>query len=217
MDIDIKHLHCIGILGGTFNPVHNGHIMMAEYALQRKKDMECLVFMPNNLPAYKETCEIIDTEHRLNMLQIALQDHPDMCISRIEIERGGITYTADTLDELLSWNPGLKIYFIIGTDSLKSFDTWFRYRDILHSCTLLVADRNSDQRKRQLWSGKLFEQVPDTRIEFLDNEELAIASSDIRRQIACGHIPEAALPKGVADYIKEHGLYGFNGCTAYAR
>ncbi len=209
MDIDIEHLHCIGILGGTFNPVHNGHIMMAECALQRKKNIERLIFMPNNLPAYKDTDEIIDTEHRINMLRIALRDRSKMCISGLEIERGGITYTADTLDELLSWNPGLKIYFIIGTDSLKSFDMWFRYRDILQSCTLLVAVRNTGQKNQQLWAQALLRQVPSAEIEFLDNDEIPAASSDIREQLAAGHMPDTLLPKGVADYIRQHGLYGF--------
>ncbi len=213
MDIDIEHLHCIGILGGTFNPVHNGHIMMAECALQRKNDIEHLIFMPNNLPAYKDTDEIIDTEHRINMLRIALRDRSKMCISRLEIERGGITYTADTLDELLSWNPGLKIYFIIGTDSLKSFDRWFRYRDILQSCTLLVAERNTGQKNQQLWAQALMRQVPGARIDFLDNDEIPVASSDIRQQIAAGYMPDTLLPKGVADYIRKHGLYGFYNHT----
>lgn len=202
MDIDVLHMKCIAIMGGTFNPVHIGHVRMAEEVLFLIHDIDRLVFMPNNLPAYKDKQELIDAEHRINMLKLALAHYPDMTISTLEIDRGGVTYTADTLDELLRINPHLKIYFIMGMDSLKSLHLWHRYKDVVDKCHLLVFDRDTD--KHNDIDSYIYENA---KIEYIHNDKMDVSSSEIRELISDGNIPYKMLPDGVSDYIIEHGLY----------
>lgn len=204
MDIDVLHMKCIAIMGGTFNPVHIGHVRMAREVLSLKHDIDRLVFMPNNLPAYKDKRELIDTEHRINMLKLALADYPDMSVSTLEIDRGGVTYTADTLDELLRVNPHLKIYFIMGMDSLKSLHLWHRYKDVVDNCHLLVFDRDVDIDKNKDIDSYIYENA---KIEYIHNDKMDVSSSEIRKLISDGNMPYKLLPDGVSDYIIEHGLY----------
>lgn len=204
MDIDVLHMKCIAIMGGTFNPVHIGHVRMAREVLSLKHDIDRLVFMPNNLPAYKDKRELIDTEHRINMLKLALSKYPDMSVSTLEIDRGGVTYTADTLDELLGVNPRLKIYFIMGMDSLKSLHLWYRYRDVVNNCSLLVFDRDVDIDAKRDIDSYIYENA---RIEYIHNDKMDVSSSEIRELISNGNMPYKLLPDGVSDYIIEHGLY----------
>lgn len=204
MDIDVLHMKCIAIMGGTFNPVHIGHVRMAREVLSLKHDIDRLVFMPNNLPAYKDKRELIDTEHRINMLKLALSKYPDMSVSTLEIDRGGVTYTADTLDELLGVNPRLKIYFIMGMDSLKSLHLWYRYRDVVNNCSLLVFDRYVDIDAKRDIDSYIYENA---RIEYIHNDKMDVSSSEIRELISNGNMPYKLLPDGVSDYIIEHGLY----------
>ena len=119
-----KQSGCIGILGGTFNPVHIGHIMLADKTIEQYPDIEKIVIMPNNLPAYKNSHELVDSKHRIRMLELATEDRDYVSISDLEIKRGGATYTIDTLREIKNINPSLKIYFIIGADSLFQFEKW---------------------------------------------------------------------------------------------
>lgn len=209
METDFKNMKCIGVLGGTFNPVHKGHLMMAECALREKTDIERIIFMPNNLPAYKNTQDITKANHRVCMLEAALQGHDNMCISQMELSRGGITYTADTLREILDINPGLIIYFIIGSDSLESLHLWFQYREILKMCRLLVAVRDTKRSQMETCAKRLQGEVPEAQIEFLDNQEILVSSTDIRAQISSGFMPYASLPQGVAEYIQAHRLFGW--------
>lgn len=206
---DLKNLNCIGILGGTFNPVHNGHLMMAECAVKTIPKIEHILFMPNNFPGYKDASDIVSTKHRLEMLALALHGRSNMSISDLEIKRGGITYTAETLECIHKQNPKLKIYFIIGSDSLYSFKEWFRYRDILAYCTLLVAGRHTDMEKMQICSGQLKDDVPDADIVLMHNDDVPAASSEIREMISHGCMPWQLLPHKVAEYIMNNGLYSW--------
>lgn len=200
---------CVGILGGTFNPVHVGHVMLADMTVRQYADIERLVFMPNNLPAYKNSHEIIDEKHRVNMLKLATDGKDYSDISLMEIERGGITYTVDTLKEIKKLNPDINIYFIIGADSLFDLHKWKDYKSIMSMCTILAARRDSDYDKMAEYVKTLTRQTGFGRIEFIDAPEIDAASSQIRDSIAAGSIPYELLPDGVAGYIKDNKLYGW--------
>ena len=203
----ISNLSCVGIMGGTFNPVHNGHVLMAKTAYEQFDEIDKIVFMPNNIPNYKDSNDIVATEHRISMLSLAIGEYPWAIISDMEIKRGGITYTYDTLCELLEINPKLKIYFIIGSDSLNSFRKWYRYRDILSMCTLLVASRNNEEDSVRYVGEKLLKDCGVGSIEYLIMDEYDAASSDIRNKIKSGIIPADILPAGIPEYIQENKLY----------
>ena len=114
--------NCIGILGGTFNPIHNGHIMLAEKAICQFPEIEKILIMPNNKPAYKGNNEMISPKERIKMLELATLSLDYAEISDIEIKRGGITYSYDTFKEIYAINPDIKIYFIVGADSLYTIN-----------------------------------------------------------------------------------------------
>lgn len=209
---------CVGILGGTFNPVHIGHAMLAERAIEQYNDMERVVFMPNNLPAYKNTHEIIDEKHRVNMLRLAIDGKSHSDISLMEISRGGVTYTVDTLREIREINSSIKIYFIIGADSLFSLHKWKDYKDIMSMCTILAARRDSDYDKMAEYAEKFIGKTGFGCIEFINAPEVDAASSQIRASIAAGNMPYELLPHGVAEYIKDNKLYGWrNFCNDESR
>lgn len=202
-----KNLKCVAILGGTFNPVHIGHIMLADMTISQYPDIEKVIFMPNNLPSYKSPHDIVDEKHRANMLRLAINDNKSYDISMMEIDRGGVTYTIDTLTDIININPDIKIYFIIGADSLFDLHKWKCYNRILSLCTILAARRDTDFDKMQEYSEKLIKSTGYGCIEFIKTPEVDAASSDIRDSISMGNIPYTLLPNGVADYIYINGLY----------
>lgn len=202
-----ENYNCIGIMGGTFNPVHKGHIHMAYSAKQQVEEIEKIIFMPNNIPKYKSSQDIASAKQRIDMLCIALDKCEWATVSDMEIKRGGITYTYDTLCTIKNMNNNIKIYFIIGSDSLKSFDKWFRYRDILSMCTLLVASRDGDKDNLKYYGDRILNEVGYGEILYLNMDELDAASSDIRNRISMGDIPYDILPEGVAGYIIDNKMY----------
>lgn len=209
MDELFKQYECIGIMGGTFNPIHNGHIIMARNAYEQYKDIEKIIFMPNNLPKYKDTCEIISTSHRINMINKAIESYNWALLSDMEIQRGGTTYTVDTLNQIKDINPGIAIYFIIGADSLYSFRKWFKYKDILKIAKLLVASRNSDYDSMETFAEALVAEVGYGSIEFIRMEEYDAASSSIRDLLKQNIMPGELLPTEVSQYIVNNNLYGW--------
>lgn len=200
----------IGIVGGTFNPIHNGHLMIARCAKKQYPSLEAIVLLPNHLPSYKNQTSVITSRHRLSMLTLAIENEDDFFVSDIELARGGTTYTIDTLEQLHRLNPRLEISFIIGADSLLSFHKWYRYQDILKHCRILVAGRESERNKLKQFAGALLQDVGYGCIRIMRNKSMDISSSDIRTKISDGNIPYDAIPKKVADYIVEHKLYGLD-------
>ena len=122
----------ITILGGSFNPIHNGHIEMAKCAA-RQYNLENIVFMPNKSTYYKDNDAFVSDKDRINMLKLAIEDYDYMSVSDMEIRRGGVTHTIDTIRELKEEDPDRKIYFIIGGDSLEWVEKWVDADELLGS------------------------------------------------------------------------------------
>lgn len=209
MDIDLKKFNCIGILGGTFNPVHKGHTMLAREVIEQFPDIEGLLLMPNNLPAYKDCAHIISSEHRINMLKIVSDKLPKTYVSNMEIMRGGTTYTIDTLNQIKSINENIKIYFIIGADSLYNIEKWCNYRDIFKKCTIIAAKRDCNLDDIKEYSDKLIMKYPELKIKFLETQAINISSSQLRASIKKGNIDEKYLDVSILNYIKVNNLYGW--------
>lgn len=203
-----SNFKCIGIYGGTFNPIHNGHIMVIKRAIEQCKDIEKIILMPNNMPEYKKNREILPSDKRLEMLKLIAAENNDIDVSDMEIKRGGYTYTYDTLREILNQKPELKIYFIIGSDSLVSIRKWYKYEEILRMCTLLVAQREENYNEMKRFSDNLRNDFGFANIDFLDVKPYDAASSDIRKKIHDGKLPDDILPDVIVKYIKENKLYG---------
>ncbi len=207
MNIDFTKYNHIAILGGTFNPVHNGHIHMAKNVLKCYTEIEAVCLMPNNLTAYKDNSLVVSNEDRLNMLRLAIRDEKGLYLSGLDIYRGGITYTIDTIRDIKEINSDIAIDFIIGADSLLTFTKWYCYEKLLGLCRLIVIRRGCEAKELFEAKNKLLKINNCSQIEITDITEYPASSTEIRNRLKKGerHIPE--LNKEVFDYIKENKLY----------
>lgn len=200
----------IGILGGTFNPVHNGHLALAEAAFQQQP-LDEIWFMPSGLPAHKATDELLPARERLFLVQLALEDRPHFKASSFEIDRAGFTYTADTLKALVRQYPDTEFYFILGGDSFMKFQNWVK-PDVIsaHAC-LLAAGRNGYSQEALLKQVKYLNQQFGTKAKLLDLPELPISSQQIRLLCTTQNYEKltAMVPKKVLHYMMEHNLWKF--------
>lgn len=197
----------IGIMGGTFDPVHNGHILLGKQAYM-EYGLDEIWFMPSHIPPHKKDHHVTDSEDRINMLKLALKDIPYCQVSDFEMKREGNTYTARTLELLRTEYPDDKFYFIIGADSLFQLETWYHPEQVMALTAFLVSERECES------GGRSFKQQISylrdkygAEIQVLHNEEVDIASAGIRKRISEGKDVAKDLPKAVESYIKSHGLY----------
>ena len=198
----------IGILGGTFDPVHIGHLVLAEEALSKLK-LDQIWFIPTGKPWLKESLEITDGFNRLEMVKIATKSNPRFVASSIEIDRSGPTYTIDTL-RYLKDKLGTKtsIYFILGLDTLANFHRWNQPEEILDLCEFVVSNRpgfgNTKILDEQL---ERFESIGSITT-LLNIPMLDISGTNLREMIRQGLSIKYRVPDGVEEYIYSNGLYG---------
>ncbi|MBQ6230089.1 MAG: nicotinate-nucleotide adenylyltransferase [Eubacterium sp.] len=200
----------IGILGGSFNPIHNGHVLLARTALTEYK-LDKVLIMPNSDTYYKKDASISD-EDRYRMIELAIDGIEGLEPSDIELKRGGITYTIDTIRELKKVDRENhvrnKYYFIIGGDSLKNLYYWREIRNLFRSMTFLAAIRDDvDKTGLEEIKQSYIEKYKDVKIEFLSCDAKNISSSSIRKSVLEGKDISNLVPASVYGYIKEKGLY----------
>ncbi len=193
----------IGILGGTFNPIHNGHLTIAKHALIEQQ-LDHVLIMPNHHPQYR-SIEGVTDEDRINMIKLAIKYEDGFIYSDVEILREGATYTVDTLRELKSASPKDEFYFIMGADSLMYFDKWRSPDEIIKLANILVAVRGDDDILK--CNKKIDELAYDDRITMLKSPNTIISSSDIRDRVRNNLDISELVPESVSEYIVAHGLY----------
>jgi len=188
----------LGIYGGTFDPIHAGHLIMAQEAVERLS-LDRLLFLPTGRPAHKRSRRITPVAHRVAMLRLALRGNPRFGVSLVEAERDAVTFTAITL-ERLARTERADLYFLMGQDSLEEFRTWRDPDRILSLARLVVAPRGD---------GDLASLDPATRrrVVFLKPPRIDIAASEIRRRLRRGGTVRYWMPGAVLAYIRRHGLY----------
>lgn len=199
----------IGVLGGTFDPVHYGHLVIAGDA-QAYLDLESVLFVPAFVPPHKPRGSYSAFEHRVRMLQLATAAEPHFHLSLIEAGRCGPSYTVDTLRDLQrELGPDVQIYFIIGMDSLGNILDWHRPDELITLCRVVVAERAG----YHVDLDALEEALPGLRasLELIDTPELSISSTDLQRRVQLGLPIRYQVPPGVERYICEHRLYLVKG------
>ncbi len=197
----------IGIMGGTFNPIHYGHLLLAETAYHQF-EMDEILIMPTKNTYYKRMNQLVSEEDRVNMVSVAISDNPHFVLSREEVDRDGTTYTVDTLRKLTQTMPDAEFYFIMGADSLYHMETWKDVEDILSMAVIVVAGRGMDGSGSSLNSQiEYMENKYECEVYRLFSPVMEISSNDIRRRVAEGESIRYLLPDSVAEYIREHGLY----------
>lgn len=210
----------IGIMGGTFNPIHNGHLAIAEKAREQFL-LEKVLFMPSGIPYTKDLQEVLPVDIRCEMTALAIKDTPYFELSMLEAadaECGKNTYTFETLQKLRHADPEADYYFILGEDSLYAIENWKKPALIFENCTLLAAVRIEEtliapQRDTSFSQERLCKQVVYLRekysasIEILEFAGIDLSSTMIREKLRCGDSIKGLLPETVEHYILKHECY----------
>ena len=196
----------IGIFGGTFAPVHNGHIEAAKAFMEQMK-LDYLYIMPACMPPHKQIDPSDDPIYRLRMCELAFSDIDGVLISDLEIKRGGKSYTYDTLVELS--RPDARLFFMCGTDMVLTFDTWYRAEDLFKLCYPVYVRRENDPIMTQRIVEKINEYYQKYGVMFrrIVTEPITLSSTQIRKKVAAGEDISALVPKKVAKFIEENRLY----------
>jgi nicotinate-nucleotide adenylyltransferase len=214
----------VGIIGGTFNPIHLAHLRIAEEVRDRL-GLERVIFIPAARPPHKGPEDYLCFEHRLAMVELAIRDNPAFTASSLEQELGGTSYSVHTLTELRTLYPDDELYFIIGSDSFRDIASWYRYDEIFSLCNLAVVERPGavitdltaplpvaiaaefcyDSASLRLTHRSGFS------VYYLAGMPLAISSSEIRRLARSGSSLRYLIPDTVAGYIEEKRIY--SECT----
>jgi nicotinate-nucleotide adenylyltransferase len=199
----------IGVLGGTFDPVHYGHLVIAEevYATLQLTEM---IFVPAGQPPHKANVEITPAEHRLNMLELAIASNPHFSISEVDLDRPGPSYTVDMLKILRKqWGKHTAIYFIIGGDSLEELLSWHDPPGILEQLTYLVAVGRPGYIESETYYGSLEARLPGIkqRLLVVDTPRFDISATDLRKRVAEGRPIKYQTPESVESYIVQYSLY----------
>ena len=200
----------IGIMGGTFDPIHIGHLILGETAYHQFH-LDRILFMPAGNPPHKKVRENRATDRqRVDMVRLAIASNPHFSLSLEEMHREGYTYTYRTLERLKDQNPDTEYYFILGADSLYTFDEWREPERILRACTILVGtrDHTSDEKLDRV-IGEL-EDKYQGNIQKLESLNIDISSEMIRSWIEKGRSLAYYVPDQVIDYIQKNNIY--KGC-----
>ncbi len=205
-----QNIKKIGIMGGTFNPIHHGHLVTAQEALDQFK-LDRVIFIPTGIPPHKIEDNLVDDEDRYLMTVIATSFNSDFFVSRIEIDRKGKSYTIDTVKELRKiYGKDSGLYFVTGADAILEILTWKETSEIVTLCKFIAATRpGHDLSRLEDLKKKLFSRIEDAdeKIFIMEIPALAISSTDIRKRLKQGRSIDYLVPEGVSNYILKHGLY----------
>ncbi len=196
----------VGIMGGTFDPIHIGHLIIAEKA-REQFHLDEVLFMPSGTPYMKNVNEVLPGQVRSEMTKLAIEENPFFSISTIEIEKEGSTYTYETLETLHDKNPNTEYYFILGADSLFAMENWKNPDKIFADCHILAAlrdDKNTEDIEEQAANIKETFNA-DSFLSETGHRE--ISSSMIRELVKDGHSIRYLVPDAVYDYIIKNKLY----------
>ena len=196
----------IGIMGGTFNPIHSGHLLLAEWA-KCEIDLDEIWLIPNGISYMKAEQEIAPAIDRLCMTKLAVSGNGHFQCLDLEIRRGGYTYSYETLEELAQANPEDELYFILGADCLFALETWKYPERILGCCKLVAAVRDEATMEEMAGKKAELEQRFGGEILLLPFIRMAISSTGIRERIKQGKSVRYLVPDSVLAYIEEKGLY----------
>lgn len=197
----------IGIMGGTFDPIHNGHLLIAEQA-RGFLSLDKIIFIPSGRPPHKMGRKIIDGKTRLEMLELAISDNEYFIASDMEIKRPGKTYTIDTLLEVKQ-EYGLEtdIYFIIGSDTLFELESWKSWVDVNKNCSFVLMKRPGFETVKEDKHINLLLEKYNSKIINCDSSTIDISSSTLREKLRNGKTVRYLIPDTVLDYINRNRIY----------
>lgn len=200
----------IGIMGGTFNPIHKAHIAMA-YAALEQSSLDRIWFMPSKKPPHKSHKGLLSEEVRKKMIQLAIQDEPAFELSEFELRRHGTTYTAETLQLLKEDYPGDAFYFIMGGDSFFQIENWYLPEQIMALCTIIAISRDGVGQEKMMTQAAYLERKYQASVQLVHMPDIPISSSLLRELLKEPDRNREKilpfLPAQVYNYIIENTLY----------
>ncbi len=205
----VTNMRRVGLLGGTFDPIHYGHLVIAE-EVRTTLQLSEMVFVPAGKPPHKPGRIVTEAHHRLAMLRLAIASNPHFTISLVDVERQGPSYTVEMLRLLhQQWGAQTAIYFVIGGDSLEYLLTWHDPAGILEQLTTLVAVQRPGYEETSDYRDALEARLPGIkqRLVIVQAPQLDISATDLRRRVAEGRPIKYQTPEAVEHYIAQHGLY----------
>lgn len=195
----------LGILGGTFDPVHIGHLITAECVLE-ELSLDGVLFIPANVPPHKTERKIISSYHRLRMVCFATANNPRFKVSDIELNREGPSYSVDTINELKKIYIGATFFFITGADAINDLPTWHEATELLKNCHFVAATRAGVKLEKDALI-EHFGELARTNIHEVNTRRIEISSTDIRQRVKEGKNIMYMVTDTVAKYIEKEGLY----------
>ncbi len=196
----------VGIIGGTFNPIHLGHLILAENAFEEFQ-LDEILFIPSGISYFKDQSTILDKKQRITLTGEAIEDNPHFALSTIETDRPGNSYTCETLEELKKSNPDVSYYLIIGADSLFEIEAWKSPDIIMKNATILVAVRKGQSTEHLKEKSEELMAKYHSKIHVLACPYIEISSTDIRNRIKAGKSIHYMVTPQTEHYIKKYHLY----------
>lgn len=198
----------LGIFGGSFDPVHLGHLLLAENCREQAR-LDQVWFMPAATPPHKPHAQLADGQQRVEMLKLAIGGHESFAVSTLELDRGGVSYTVDTLEQIRAQHPVDELFLLMGADSLADFPTWRSPERILELALPIVVRRvgSPEPDIEPLAALANAERVTQIRASQVEMPAVGISSSEIRRRVAAGKSIRYWTPRGVEKMIEAAGLY----------
>ena len=196
----------IGIIGGTFNPIHNGHTLLALYC-KEKLNLDKVIFIPTYTPPHKSDKDLESEVHRLNMCNIAVQNYPDFSVSDIEIKRKGKSYTYETLTSLKENYPNDTLYFITGADMFLTLEKWKNPEIIFDKAVIAAVPRNLSDSEMLNSHYQNFLKPLGAKACILDEHVLSVSSTFIRENIDNYDLIKSLIDRNVYEYIVKNNLY----------
>ncbi len=196
----------IGLIGGTFNPIHHGHLILSEYVREDCK-LDKVIFIPTGLPPHKVELTVENPEIRLEMTKIAIEGNRFFSVSDIETYREGLSFTIDTIIQLKAIYPNDQLYFIIGADSFFELSNWKYYEKLISSTNIIVVNRPGGKNNLIQTKIKEYEDLFGANIIEVKSPLIDISSSDIRNRVKNGKSIKYLVPRNVEEYILQKSLY----------
>lgn len=196
----------IGIMGGTFDPVHNGHLLIAENACEQL-ELDEVHFIPTGRSPHKQGKQITDGVHRLRMVELAIADNPAFVADERELRSDALSYSYLTLQQMHRDFPHDELYFIMGGDSLRDFKTWYHPEKICACAILVAAIRDECDRDHLMAYAEELKTLYSADVRLIETPNLSVASSELRRRVATGETIRYQVPEPVRAYIQDNRLY----------
>ena len=196
----------IGIIGGTFDPIHNGHLIIGEN-IRDSLDLDEVIFIPAGQPPHKNGSYFQSAQDRLNMVSLTIESNPKFSLSDMEIKSKDTSYTFSTLKKLKEENKETDYYFIIGADSLFNLDDWYRFKDLSKLTNFALRSRLGHSKDEIMDRIRFLQDEYACNIIYLEGPLIEISSSEIRNRIRLNKSIKYLVPDPVKEYIEKHNLY----------